>query len=179
MRLAGTVALLFALTTGACATSQFDRYLAEGRYVEAVRLFEADSSLWKEETPLFRVAVAHAMPGNPVYDPARARELLQLFLERFPSSSRAAEARRLDALLAELERAQRLAAERDEQIQSLTTRADSLAAEATVQRQLAQRLQSDLRRREMQIQTLEKELERLKAIDLRLSQPRKTGRPND
>ena len=76
-------------------------------------------------------------------------------------------------------RGQLLAAERDEQIQSLTTRADSLAAEATEQRQLAQRLQSDLRRRETQIQTLEKELERLKAIDLRLSQPRKGQRTND
>jgi len=162
------VLVLILLATGGCATSNFDRDFASGRFDQAVRRFEADSTLWNEERPLFRAAAMHATPGATVYDPARAQAYLQRFLNLFPRSSRAEEARRLHALVSEILRLRDEAVHANSVADSIRTQLDSLRSTNATQ---AQQYEAELRRRDAQIQALQDELERLKAIDLKLPPP--------
>ncbi len=159
----------------------FDHAFDAGDYIEAARIFDSDSALWRNEAALFRTATARATPGGPVYDPARARAELQAFLEHFPRSEHRGEALRLDALLSQLQRlseqnhalvlrADSLALRTD----SLVVRVDSAGARAAEQRRATTQLQADLRRTEAELKAVQEELARLKAIDLRLSR-RKRG----
>ena len=181
-----TSSLLLALVAAAPAAcahapSAFERALDDGRLVEAARMFDQDSALWRDEDAVFRTAVARAMPGSPIYDPLHAHAELQTFLARFPQSRHRAEAIHLDALLTQLRllsnqnrslalRADSLA----ERMDSLAARTDSANARAAEQRKMTLQLQADLRRSEAQLKSVQDELDRLKAIDLRLSR-RKRG----
>jgi len=167
--------LLLALTTAtACASSQFDRHMARGRYDDALQVFAADSTLWNREEALLRVAWAHALPESPVHDPARAREHLRHLLSLAPKAGQRDEANRLDALLAEILRLDEVANRHDAEIRRLAAAADSLGTRTAAQ---TQQLQTELRRRDALVQSLQQELERLKAIDRRLSQPRGGASP--
>ncbi len=184
MRTALLLGLVGTALGGACAHARggpFDHAFDAGDYVEAARIFDADSALWRNEAALFRTATARAMPGSPVYDPARAHAELQSFLALFPQSDHRAEALRLSALLTQLEhlsnqnqtlalRADSIAARAD----SLDVRADSASARLAEQRRMTLQLQADLRRTEAELKAVQDELARLKAIDLRLSR-RKRG----
>ncbi len=178
------VALLAAAGMGgACAHGggPYQRAFESGNVMEAARIFDQDTSLWRDEQALFHTAAARAMPGSPVYDPARAHAELRTFLALFPQSDHRAEALRLEALLGQLQRladqnralalrADSLAARTD----SLDARADSAGARLTEQRRATFQLQVDLRRTEAELKAVQEELARLKAIDLRLSR-RKRG----
>ncbi len=168
---------------GACAHAggPYQRAFERGDIMEAAHIFDQDSSLWHDEQALFHTASARAMPGSPVYDPARAHAELQAFLTLFPQSEHRGEALRLDALLTQLQRlanqnqaltlrADSLAARTD----SLDARADSAGARLAEQRRATLQLQADLRRTEAELKAVREELARLKAIDLRLSR-RKRG----
>lgn len=102
MRLArGALAagLLTSLVAAACGAKEFDRHFEAGRYAEAAEAFEADSTLHDKERPLFRAAVAHALPGSPAHDPAKARSLLERLLSSHPGTSHRTEATWILALL--------------------------------------------------------------------------------
>lgn len=184
MRTALLLGLVGTALGGACAHAgggPFDHAFDAGDFVEAARIFDADSALWRNEAALFHTATARAMPGSPVYDPVRAHAELQAFLDRFPRSEHRGEALSLDALLTQLQRlsdqnhalvlrADSLALRTD----SLAARADSASARAAEQRRATTQLQADLRRTEEQLKAVQEELARLKAIDLRLSR-RKRG----
>lgn len=153
----------------ACAHTAFDREFEQGHVEEAVRLFDADSTLSRNPNALFRAAAARATPGSAVYDPDLARAELQLLIDRFPGSPHRVEARRLDALLGELRRASDNAARLSARIDSLGARMDSANARGAEQHRTALQLQADLRRSQSELQEVRQELERLKAIDLQLS----------
>ncbi len=184
MRPFAAVALL-AVTgmVGACAHGggAFQRAYESGNVAEAARIFDHDSLLWRDPEALFRTASARAMPGSPVYDPTRAHAELQTFLALFPQSDHRADALRLDALLAQLQRLtnqnRALALRVDSfaaRTDSLAARADSAGAHLAEQHRLTLQLQADLRRTEAELKAVQEELARLKAIDLRLSR-RKRG----
>lgn len=160
----------------ACAHTAFDREFERGHVEEAIRVFDADSSLARDPNALFRAAAARATPGSPVYNPNLARTELQLLIDRFPGSPHRVEARRLDALLAELQRASDNAARLSARIDSLSVRMDSANARVAEHRRGAQQLQADLRRTQAELQEVRHELERLKAIDLQLSGHRSRDR---
>ncbi len=178
------VALLaLAGSAGACVhrVRPFQRAFDSGNVAEATRIFDRDTSLWRDEQALFRTAAARAMPGSPVYEPARAHAELQSFLALFPQSEHRGEALRLEALLTQIERlshenralalrADSLAARGD----SLDARGDSTGARLAEQRRTTLQLQADLRRTDAELKAVQEELARLKAIDLRLSR-RKRG----
>lgn len=59
-------------------------------------------SLAREADALHAAAMQHAAPERATYDPARAAELLQLFLDRFPTDPRISFARERLALVSEI-----------------------------------------------------------------------------
>lgn len=159
---------------GACASAEtrpMDRYFAEGRYEELVHAFEADSSLWSEEDAVYQVAVARSLPDSPVYDPARARALLDQFLASFRDSDHRAEVRHLSALVEEVMRVQEAADGLEAEVAALSERVDSLTAEVSEQSRVIEEARADIRQRDAELRALRQELQRLKAIDLRLNPP--------
>jgi hypothetical protein len=157
---------------GACASAEIrpmDRYFVEGRYEEVVGAFEADSSLWSDEDAVYQVAVARSLPDSPVYDPARARDLLDQFLTRFPDSERWAEIRYLSALVEEIMRVQEEADGLEAEAAALSERVASLKAEVSEQARVIEEARAEIRRRDVELWALRQELQRLKAIDLRLN----------
>lgn len=173
------VAALAAGLGAGCAhahTDAFELAFDSGRIEEAARIFDGDSALWRDEKAFFRTATARAMPGSPIYDPAHAHAELQTFLTRFPQSEHRGEALRLDALLVDLERLttqnRSLSLRADslaDRLDSLSARSDSANARLAEQRRFSLQLQADLRRTEAELKSVQDELQRLKAIDLRLS----------
>lgn len=167
--------LLSLAVVGACASAgvrPLDRYFDEGRYEEVVRAFEADSSLWSDEGAVYRVAVARSLPGSQVYDPARARTWLGHFLTNFRESQRRAEVRHLSALVEEVTRIQEEADRRQAEAEAASERVDSLKVVASEQARMMEAVRADLRQRNRELGALRQELQRLKAIDLRLNPPK-------
>jgi hypothetical protein len=172
----------------ACATTQFDRYLAEERWADAARVFSADSALRNDEHALYAAGVLYGTPGRPTFDPVIARDMLQRLLSRFPQSDRRADASQRLALLDEIVRARRDADAREHelttQIDSLSadtrllrTRLDSASAQGDQMRRTTSRLEAELRDREEQLRTLRRELQRLKEIDLKPRPPANRIKP--
>jgi hypothetical protein len=177
-----TVSCVVMLAAVGCATTQFDRYLAQQRWADAATAFAADSSLHNDPRALYQAAVLYDSPDRPTYDPARARELFGQLLARFPASAYRADAASRLALLEQLlnGRADAAARERDleariaalaNQVRQLHTQLESASAQSDSLRRGTGRLQSDLRERDEQLRALRLELERLKAIDLRRRPP--------
>jgi hypothetical protein len=169
-RLAGLVAAL--ALAGCASTPPLQRALRARDYDEVARLFDADSSLRTNEHALYFTALSRATPGSPTYDPARARGELDTLLARFPRTLYRVDALRLDTLLT---RVSRLAADtlRLARGQALAgQRADSLGARLEDQHRTVLQLQADIKRTEAQLKDVQEELERLKAVDLRLARPR-------
>ncbi len=163
---------------GGCAhhPGAFDREYDSGRFEEAARIFDEDSALWRNESALFRTAAARAMPGSPIYDPGRAHAELKTLLDRFPASPHRVEAIRLDALLTQIDRLTEENRSLNERASTLTARIDSATNRVAEERRAAlaasqsqAQLQADLRRTEAELKSVQEELTRLKAIDLKLS----------
>jgi predicted RNase H-like nuclease (RuvC/YqgF family) len=174
--------------TMACATSPFDRYLAEERWVDAARVFAADSALLNDEHALYSAGVLYGTPGRTTFDAERARALLRRLVLRFPQSKYRNDATERLSLLDEVARVQREADARERdltsQIDALTTetrqlraRLDSIGSQADQQRRNSTRLDAELRERDDQLRALRLELQRLKEIDLKPRPPARTIKP--
>lgn len=174
---AAAAALLVTAAVAACASNRAatEPPLELGRIVEEARALDSDSSLWNNDAALFRAALAHALPQSSLYRPAQAREYLDRLIQRFPRSPRREEALHLDAVLSEVARLDSHNTQSEVQIQRLDARVDSLQARLEDQRQASSQLQADIHRRDVQIKALQDELERLKAIDLKLVKPGSTA----
>jgi hypothetical protein len=175
-------------TTAACATTQFDRYLAEQRWADAARVFAADSALLNDEHALYEAGVLYGTPGRPTFDLDRSRALLRRLLSQFPQSKHHNAAADRLSLLEEVERArsQNNAHEREltSQIDALTAetrqlraRLDSIGGQTDQLRRNAARAEAELREREDQLRALRLELQRLKEIDLKPRPPARVIKP--
>ncbi|MBX6363760.1 MAG: hypothetical protein IRZ00_07825 [Gemmatimonadetes bacterium] len=172
MKTRAAVGLLALVAITACASNGFHRAAAAGRTDEMIRAFESNPSLWKDDEALLQIGLVYALPGSPHYDPAAAREYFGRLTRLHPTSEQSAQARRLDRLLAEIQRLGNAAEQRQDSLQHLAARVDSLDGRLGEQRQAVAQLQAEIRRRDAQIKALQDELDRLKAIDLRLHRPR-------
>ncbi len=168
--------------TSACAPRPFDRYLSEGRWVDAARVFAADSALMNDEHALWEAANLYSSPARPTYDPARARVVLTRLITRFPSSAnRLGAVDRLALLNAALDARDSAAmrqravesqiVELTAEVQRLRTSLDSANAQRDALRRSTVRLESDLRERDEQLKALRLELKQLKEIDLKPRKP--------
>ena len=167
----------------ACATTtQFDRYLGEGRWADAARVFSADSSLLNSDDALYAAGVLYGSPERPTYDPAIASDMLRRLISRFPDSKHRSDAAARLALLDQIIRARRDAEDRQRtlatEIESLTAdtkllraRLDSISLQSDQLRRNTTRLEAELRDRDEQLRTLRRELQRLKEIDLKPRPP--------
>jgi len=177
--------LIGALACAGCAPSLFQRHLDAHRWSEAAQAFASDSALQRNERALFRAALLHGTPGTPVYDPVRARSLLEQLTTQSPRSDRAAAARHLLPLFEALDRAvvlerqvrdlEREIAQQDARIERLLLERDDLRDRLRTEQEqreslrlALESLEAELRTRDLQLRTLRTELDRLKAIDLRL-----------
>jgi hypothetical protein len=173
--------LILALGAAACASTPFDRHFEAGHYAEASLAFSEDSALQRSERPLFRAALAHALPASPVYQPARARALLERLLALYPKTSHLQDAAYLAALLEEIDRLENSASQSGAEVERLSRRVAELEersrwldamlsrqeAQANAYRDLTERLDAELRETRAQLRALQDELNRLKEIDLK------------
>lgn len=107
------VLLALAAATGCAAhgggsggDASFHRLWEDGRYRQAVALFERDSTLHRDERVLWRVALARLQPVRGEErpgDPAGAARALERLVEAEPDGERAVEARTLLELIRTLE----------------------------------------------------------------------------
>lgn len=79
-----TVALSVVLA--ACASTEMERYVEQGRYEEAVAAFEADPGLETKERVLYLAGVAYSVPGSEARDVESGRRVLEQLLETFPDT---------------------------------------------------------------------------------------------
>lgn len=89
-------------TGGGGGEARFHRLWEDGRYRQAVALFERDSTLHRGDRVLWRVALARLQPDrgeDGLRDPAGAARALERLLEREPDGERAVEARTLLELI--------------------------------------------------------------------------------
>jgi hypothetical protein len=91
-RLSSTLEELKAIDVGQAAlpdgarANEFNQLFERGDWSGVTRAFESEPSLQSSEHALFRAAVAYAVPSNPRHDPARARQLFGLLMNRYPDS---------------------------------------------------------------------------------------------
>lgn len=160
-----------ALFSGGCAhTPLFTRYFDAGRYPDAVRVFESDSTLLRHPDALLRAARLYSDPSLGVADRARARVVLERLVTDFPKSAEARQGRILLPLLLQLEAVDRLNADLAARVAELGERAartDTLAASSEAAEREVQALRRRIQRLEVDLEQARQELERLKAIDLR------------
>ena len=178
--IAGFLALVLAVAAG-CAgalggASSFERHFDTGRYDRAVSAFEADSSLQRQEEPLFRAGLLYATPGRAYYDPARARQVLERLLDLYPYTRFRPHARGLLALVDRVEEAsdrmstlESMLAEARSRSDSLETRLAGVGARSdSLERELeeAALLEEKLEEAMARAARLEKQLEQLKRVHL-------------
>lgn len=176
-----------------CGPTLFEQQLRSGRLVDAAVTFAGDSTLQRTPQALRAAARLHLVPGDSVWDPARALILLQraraLDGDRVRDDDARLE-RLLDALEVRhatlsnaLERLgdstallrDRLAMAREER-DELVAQDSALREERDLLQRLVARLERDLRDREGQLVLLRLELERLKAIDFSPTRPPRPAR---
>lgn len=178
--LAGFLTLVLSVAAG-CAGglgggSSFERHFDTGRYDRAVSAFEADSSLQRQEEPLFRAGLLYATPGRPYHDPARARQVLERLLDLYPYTRFRPHARGLFALLDRVEEAsartstlETMLAEARARSDSLETRLAGVSARSdSLERELEEAavLEEKLEEAMARAARLEKQLEQLKRVHL-------------
>jgi hypothetical protein len=181
--------MLTVVALTACATTtQFDRFLREGRWADAARVFSADPSLLSDEHALYAAGVLYGTAGRPTFDPVIASDLLRRLLSRFPQSGHRNDALDRLALLDQILQARRDVEARERQltmeIEALTadtrllrTRLDSMNLQSDQLRRNTTRLEAELRDRDEQLRTLRRELQRLKEIDLKPRPPASAIKP--
>ena len=182
-RIRNVVVATLGFAAAACATTtQFDRYLNEGRWTDAGRVFSADSSLLNSDDAMYAAGVLYGSPERPTFDPAIASDVLRRLISRFPDSKHRADAAARLALLDQIIRARRDAEDRQRalaaEIEALTAdtkflraRLDSVSLQGDQLRRNTTRLEAELRDRDEQLRTLRRELQRLKEIDLKPRPP--------
>jgi hypothetical protein len=162
------VLLSAAIALAGCAGAPhpFERYVEAGRYEEAARAFEADSTLWNRPETLMLAGRVFSDPSVSTFDIERARTALERILSAFPGSPEASQARIVLPLLVEVEGVRRELAARTAENAARAAQADTLIAS----REASERQIADLRGRlqvlQAELQQVKEELERLKAIDL-------------
>lgn len=175
-----------ALLVAACIhrpTTQFDRYMASGQWVDAAREFSNDSLLQNDEEAIYQAAILHGTPDRPTYDPTRARGLFQGLLTKFPGSKHRDDAAARMMLLDDVLRTRRVAAARERELEdriaaltresaTLRVRIDSSAAQSDSLRGAIARIETLRKERETEVAALRLELQRLKEIDLKPRPPR-------
>jgi len=183
LRIRSAFAATLGCTAVACATTtQFDRYIDEGRWADAARTFSADSALFNNDEELYKAGVLYGSPERPTFDPAIASDLLRRLIARFPQSKYRGDAASRLALLDQIIRARRESEERQRavaaEIESLTAdarllraRLDSVSMQSDQAKRNTTRLEAELRDRDEQLRTLRRELQRLKEIDLKPRPP--------
>jgi hypothetical protein len=172
------------LVMGACASTQFDQAIESHRWSDAASAVSADTSLLDNESGLFQSAMLYSFPIRGTYDPARARELFERLLQRYPATTRRQAAIDQLSLLYELQRTDNALVARQQILESkiaqlaadtsqLRTSIDSVAArlvaeqdQSALLRKVTTRMEGDLQDRENQLNVLHSELNHLKAIDL-------------
>lgn len=105
--------------SGGAGPHPFDRLYEAGDWVGAAAVFESDSALHLEASALYRAGLIYAGAGSEVYDPERARALMDRLIERHPDSELAVSGAVVRTMVAELERSSELVA-------SLRTRIERL-----------------------------------------------------
>ena len=182
-RIRNVVVATLGFAAAACATTtQFDRYLSEGRWADAARVFSADSSLLNSDDAMYAAGVLYGSPERPTFDPAIASDVLRRLISRFPDSKHRSDAAARLALLDQIILARREAEDRQRalatEIEALTAdtkllraRLDSVSLQGDQLRRNTTRLEAELRDRDEQLRTLRRELQRLKEIDLKPRPP--------
>jgi hypothetical protein len=147
-----------------------EREFAVGRFEDAARSFEADSTLWSNPEALLLAGRLYADPSLPTFEAERARAVLKRLAADFPDSDEAEQGRPLLGLLAQLVDLEGLREElvaRTAELEGRAAQTDSL----TASREAAERDLQAMRRRiellEAELGEARRELERLKAVDLR------------
>jgi hypothetical protein len=147
-----------------------EREIAVGRFEDAARTFESDSTLWSNPEALLLAGRLYADPSLPTFDIERAVPVLMRLIVEFPMSEEANRARPLATLVAELERVRVELEASTAELEGRAALADTLTA-LTASREAAERDVEAMRRRierlEAELEEARRELERLKAVDLR------------
>lgn len=148
--------------------------------------FSVDSSLHTNDHALYHAAVIYASPDLGAYQPDLARELFVRLLQRHPHSVHRAPAARFIALIDEVDRVRHAGIQRQQQLEverrilemDLAQVRDDLEAiqsrllaqdeQNADLRQAVEQLTRTIRNREEQLAVLRTELDRLKAIDLKV-----------
>jgi hypothetical protein len=180
------------LVWSGCASTRFERDLHAQRWSDAVRMFDADSTLQTNERAMFRVALLRSAPEKETYDPSLARELFERLLRRDPTPAVRESALRHLAVLNEMQRIETEAALREQatkaELDRLQDEVEQMRRHVTalegrlrgeedanaLLRRIVDRLETDLSSREAELHLLRSELDRLKEIDFRRPQ-----RPSD
>jgi len=144
-----------------------EREAAVGRFEDAARTFEADSTLWSNPEALLLAGELYADPALPTFDAERARDVLTRLTADFPDSEEVRRGAALLALMTELERVRDELGARTAELEGRAALTDTL----TASREAAERDLQAMRRRiellEAELEEARRELERLKAVDLR------------
>jgi len=180
-------ALVATLAVGACATHNLraDRLFEAGRFAEAETAYldllagkQAEGK--RREHFLYRLGLIYALPASSRYDPVKAERYLQELLDREPQRAYAVQASLVLALQVQTNQLRQVLAEETERarllrldLERLQSKAARVESEATDQENRGKRLASEIARLRQQIDQLsselserERELERIKQIDL-------------
>lgn len=173
------IAALAALICVACShPTQFEKYIAQQQWTDAAREFSADSSLRHDPHQLYLAGVLYGTPKIVTYDPLKSRNLFSDLISQFPNTNYRADATGRMLLIDEVLRAQRAAADRQQELEaqvaqltkesrSLRARIDSGVVQSDSLRNALTRVEGDRREKDEQLKALRLELQRLKEIDLK------------
>ncbi len=172
----GLAALLLAACTSALRSA--DRAFEAGDYAAAAAGYERALGVRRSgegaDRALYRLAIVHALPSNPLRDVPRAGELLGELLKRSPSGRGAQQARLVLPLVQQIGRLEDQLQEEAASVVVLQASVDAASArfrelDATLQgrdEELA-RVRTSLAEARERLLRVESELEALKRIDLR------------
>ena len=144
-----------------------EREVGVGRFEDAARTFEADSTLWSNPQALLLAGRIYADPSLPTFDLDRAVPVLMRLVVEFPDSEEANRARPLATLVAELQRVQVELEARTAELQGRAALTDTLTASRDAAERDLQAMRRRVERLEAELEEARRELERLKAVDLR------------
>lgn len=146
--------------------TEFERHLDEGRYREAIAVFESDSALRYKEDPLFRAALLYADLDRPFSDPGRARRLLVRLLELHADTHFRAEAQAALSLLERAEETRDRLARIEKELKAAVPRAERLEKRLKEAEVRSVRLRGRLRKTKESAARLRRKLEKLRELPL-------------
>lgn len=162
-----------------------DHYFESGRYLEAAAAYRAYLAEQPDDAQrvaraLFRLGLAHAVPDSPIYDPRQAVELLERLLIVDPDGPYGVEAtlirnlqRQVLSLIDEVDRRQLRIAELRAMLHGAQLDLQQAQSEFEERQETVEALTREIAALREQIRTVtaelasrQRELDRLKAIDL-------------